>query len=148
MVDLALAILHHLLVFALVALLMAETALLRPAATAADLDRIARLDAGYGATAGLVLIVGLLRVFEGPRGWAFYEANPFFWGKMACFAAMALLSIPPTLRFIAWRRARRTDPGFRPAEAELAATRTLLRAQSLVLVVLLACAAAMARWPL
>lgn len=148
MVDLILAILHHWLAFGLVAVMLAEAVLVRDVSRPGVVVRLARLDAAYGASAGLLVIVGLLRVFQGARGTEFYVANPFFWVKMAAFAAIALLSILPTARFLRWRRALRLDPGFTPEPAEAAGVRRLLGLQALVLVVLLAAAAALPRWPL
>lgn len=145
MLDLGLAIGHHLLVFGLVAILMAESVLLR--APAIDVGRLARLDGGYGATAGLILIVGACRVFLGGKGWAFYEANPFFWAKIATFLLIGLVSIVPTMRFLTWRKAARSDPGFQPEAADRRKVRLALGLQALLLVALLACAAAMARYP-
>lgn len=145
MTDLILAILHHLLVFGLVAMLMAEATLVRPGMRAVDVDRVVRIDVGYGATAGLIVIVGVLRVFFGAKGYHFYANNFFFWGKMACFVAIALLSIPPTLRFIQWRRTRKVDPAFVPTDLEASGARKWMRYQSLILVFLLAFAAALPR---
>jgi len=145
--DLILAILHHLLVFGLVSMLIAEAMLVRPGMRGQDVDRVVRIDMGYGAVAGLVLIVGLLRVFLGAKGWPFYANNFFFWGKMASFVAIGVLSIPPTLRFLQWRRTRKVDPSFVPTDAEASSVRRWMRYQSLVLVFVLAFAAAMARVP-
>ena len=47
--DLLLAAAHHLLVFALVAMLVAESMLLRGPMDSATLQRLAKLDGGYGA---------------------------------------------------------------------------------------------------
>ena len=94
-IDLILAILHHVAVFALFGQLIAEAVLLRPGMTAADVPRIARLDAGYGATAGAVLIIGIVRVSYGAKGGDYYQGNHWFWAKMAVFALVALSSIRP-----------------------------------------------------
>ncbi|MDI1326464.1 MAG: DUF2214 family protein [Brevundimonas sp.] len=145
MLDLGLAILHHILVFALVAMLMAERVLLR--GPTIDVGRLARLDGGYGATAGLILIVGACRVFLGAKGWPFHESNPFFWAKIATFAVIGLVSIIPTVRFIAWARAARADAAFQPDEADRRRVRTALGVEALLLIPLLGFAAAMARYP-
>lgn len=145
MLDLTLAVLHHILVFGLVAMIMGERVLLR--ATPLDVDRLGRLDAGVGGTALMVLIVGVSRVIWGGRGWLFYEANPFFWAKLAVFGLIAAASIIPTLRFIAWRRARKADPAFQPQAVDVARVRRWLGIEALLLLPLLAFAAAMARWP-
>jgi putative membrane protein len=147
MTDLILAIIHHLLVFGLVAMLVAESMLVRPGMRGLDVDRVTRIDVGYGATAGLIVIVGLLRVFFGTKGYHFYANNFFFWGKVACFVIIGLMSIMPTIRFLRWKRTRKVDPAFVPTDAEASNVRKWFQYQSLVLVVLLAFAAAMARVP-
>ncbi|MEH6665040.1 MAG: DUF2214 family protein [Brevundimonas sp.] len=145
MLDLTLAVLHHVLVFGLVAMILGQRILLRTAPL--DVDRLGRLDAGVGGTAMLVLIVGVCRVVWGGKGWMAYETNPFFWAKMAAFGLIAAASIAPTLRFMAWRRARRTDPAFQPGPGDVANVRRWLGVEALLLLPLLASAAAMARWP-
>jgi len=67
--DLVLAALHHLLVFGLIAMLVSESVLLRASIDGATLKRMAGLDAGYGVTAVLLLIVGFARVFHGIKGY-------------------------------------------------------------------------------
>ncbi|WP_332638969.1 DUF2214 family protein [Brevundimonas sp.] len=145
MLDFGLALAHHILVFGLVAMLMAERVMMR--IPTIDVRRLGRLDAGFGATAGLVLIVGAGRVFLGGKGWAFYETNPFFWAKVATFAIIGLVSIIPTIRFIAWARALKTDPSFQPDAADRRRVVAALGVEALLLVPLLGFAAAMARYP-
>ena len=113
--DLLLASLHHLLVFALIAMLVAESVLLRGTINGAVLQRLARLDGGYGMTAGLLLAVGLLRVFYGVKGYDFYLHNPWFHAKVGCYVLVGLLSILPTIRFLRWRKALAANPAFVPA---------------------------------
>ncbi|MFN4298062.1 MAG: DUF2214 family protein [Brevundimonas sp.] len=145
MLDLILAVLHHILVFGLVAMITAQRVLLR--VRPVPVERLARLDAGVGGAAMLVLIVGVGRVIWGGKGWMFYETNPFFWAKILVFGLIAAASIVPTLRFIAWRRALRLDPAFQPESADLARVRMALNVEILLLAPLLVFAAAMARWP-
>lgn len=145
MLDLILAILHHIAVFGLVAALALEGATLR--APIIDPARLVRLDAVFGATAVLVVVIGVCRVIWGGKGWAFYEANPFFWAKIGLFAAIGLISILPTLAFFRWRRAAAGDASFAPPADELKRARLWVGLEALLLVPLLACAAAMARWP-
>lgn len=145
MTDLILAILHHIAVFGFVAVLAMEMATLR--ATSVDFARLAKLDARFGGMAGLVLLIGVIRIAWGGKGWAFYESNPFFWAKIAFFVAIGLLSIAPTVLFIRWRKAAAGDAAFAPPERELKRARTLVGLEALLLVPLLACAAAMARHP-
>lgn len=145
MLDLTLAILHHIAVFGLVAALAMGGFALR--ATAIDPVRLVRLDAVFGATAVLVVAVGVSRVIWGGKGWAFYEANPFFWAKIGLFAAIGLISILPTLAFFRWRRAAAGDAAWAPPAGEVKQVRLWVGLEALLLVPLLACAAAMARYP-
>src|SRR5690606_28411074 len=108
--------------------------------------RAARLDASYGMVAGLVLVAGFLRVFLGAKGPGFYMPNPMFWAKIATFAVIALLSLPPTLRFLAWRRHLSGDPGFLPSQADIAGVRRFLLAEVVLFAFLPVFAAWMARW--
>ena len=144
--DFGMAAVHHLLVFGLVAMMAMQRVLLR--GPGVDVARLARLDMGVGATSGLVLAAGLARVFWGGKGWAFYEANPLFWGKIGCFALIGLLSIGPTRAFLNWARAHKADAGFQPTSQELTAVRRTTGLMALLLIPLLICAAGMARWPL
>lgn len=143
--DLILAILHHMLVFGLAIMMAVELGRLRPGMTGAEAIKLAKLDAGYGATAGLILVIGVLRVIYGVKGWVYYEGNPWFWAKMAAFAGVGLLSVPPTLAFLRWRKAATADAGFAPTDAQVAGVRRFLLYQVALLMVVVACAAAMAR---
>ena len=143
MPDMALAILHHLLVFGLAIMLAMELAYLR--VDPVPVTRLSRLDAGYGAVAVLILIVGVARVVWGAKGWVAYSSNPFFWGKIATFTAIGLISIVPTLQFMRWSKALKADAGFRPDPGEAARTARWVRVEVLLLLPLVAFAAAMAR---
>lgn len=143
MLDLTLAILHHLLVFGLAVMLAMELAYLR--ADPVPVARLARLDAGYGGVATLVLIVGVARVIWGAKGWVAYQDNPWFWAKVATFLVIGLVSAAPTIRFLKWTRALKADPGFRPPAAEVARTAAWVRLEVLMLFPLVGFAAAMAR---
>ncbi len=81
--DLILAILHHLAIVSLIALLAFESALLRPGITPENLGRVIRIDAAYGMTAASVIVIGVCRVIWGIKGAGFYLSNPWFWAKMA-----------------------------------------------------------------
>ena len=144
--DLALAALHHLLVFALTAMLVAQAVLLRGDLRADTVGRLAELDAGYGLTAGLLLAIGACRVVFGIKGADFYLHNPWFHAKVGAFVLVGLLSIIPTVRYARWRKAQKTRPGFVPDAAALAKTRTILRIELAGLAVIFVLAAAMARY--
>jgi putative membrane protein len=145
MVDLTLAVLHFILIFALVGILGAEAGLVHEGMDGMLANRVALLDRGYGAAAGLLLVVGFLRVFYGAKGADFYLQNPVFWAKIAAFALVGALSIPPTVRFIAWQRCARKEPGFRLLAADVRGARRLIVAQAAVLFVIPLLAGVMAR---
>jgi putative membrane protein len=143
--DLILAILHHLLAFGLLALLFAEYALVRPGLGGEALRRVAIFDRFYGAFAGLLIIVGVLRVIYGLKGPDFYLGLWTFWAKMAAFLAVGLLSIPPTLRVIAWSKAARADPAYTVPEADIWRVHTWLGMELLFFTLIPIFAAMMAR---
>ncbi len=146
MLDLGLAVAHHLLVFGLAIMLAMELAYLR--SDPLPLTRLSRLDAGYGAVAVGVLVVGVARIVWGAKGWVAYQDNPYFWAKIGTFTLIGLLSILPTVRFIQWGRALKSDPAFRPVSAEVARVVMVVRIEVLLLLPLVGFAAAMARGPL
>ena len=144
--DLILAILHHLAIVTLIVLLAFEFALLRPGITPDNLRRITHVDAAYGVTAGLVVVIGVSRVIWGTKGAAFYLSNPWFWAKMASFATIGPLSVPPTLSLLKWRNARRRDAAFNPADGDIARLRRFVHAEVGLLALVVGFAAAMARY--
>ena len=143
--DLVLAILHHLLVFSLAGVIAAEFVLIRNELSPATLARLARIDRHYGLIAALIVVVGASRVVWGLKGWEFYVYSWVFWAKMAAFVAVGLLSIVPTIRFIAWNRQAAADPAWRVPEAEFASVKTYVRWEAIVFLLIPVFAAAMAR---
>jgi putative membrane protein len=138
--NLTLAIAHHLAVFALVGIFATEFVLLRPAIAGDRLGQLARLDAAYGGVAGLVVIIGIVRVIFGGIGWEYYVGNWVFWAKMVAFVGVGLASIPPTRAISRWRKA-----GAAPDATDVSAVRRFLYLQLGLLVFIPAFAAAMAR---
>lgn len=145
MLDLTLAIAHHILVFGLVAMLAVEGVMLR--SSAIDVKALARIDGRYGLVATLVILIGVGRIIWGGKGWAFYQENPFFWLKMGAFVGIALLSFAPTMTFLRWARAKKADATFQPPEGEIGRARKAVGLQALLVLVVVASAAAMARYP-
>lgn len=145
-VDLVLAILHHLLMFALLGILVAEMMLVRPELSGSRLARLGGLDLSYGAVAGLILVVGFARVFFGLKGPEYYFANIFFWLKIGCFLLVGVLSVPPTRRILAWRGKAKLDPGFAPPAGEIAMVRRYMHVEVVVFVFIPVFAALMARY--
>ena len=146
MIDLELAIAHHVLVFSLVALIAVDFVLFRPGLDAAGVKVLARIDAGNGTLAGLVIVIGIARVFLGAKGPDFYLSNPWFWAKMGTFLLIAVLSIVPTVVLLRWRRAAKNDPRFVPPADAHRHARAHIALEMALIPVLLICAAAMARY--
>jgi putative membrane protein len=143
--DALLASLHHICVFGLFVILAAEMVLVRPGMSAQTVMRVARIDGLYGILAGLVLVVGTLRVFYGAKGASFYTHNPMFWTKIGIFVLIGLLSIPPTLSYVRWRKALRDNPNALPGVDSIQATRKLIHIEFALLFLLPILAAMMAR---
>ena len=143
--DLVLAIAHHLAVFAVFGLLLAEVALLRPGLTADRIRQLGAIDGLYGAASMLVIIVGVSRVIWGAAGWEYYVGNWAFWAKMAAFVLVGALSVPPTLAVLRWRRDLAANPSFSPDNAQVARLRRFFTGELVAFAFIPAFAAAMAR---
>jgi len=139
------AFLHHLFAFTLVASLIYEFIAYRRNMSIGEIQRIQRVDLAYGISAGLLLVVGVLRVAFFEKGVNFYVNNPFFWVKMAAFLAVGLLSIDPTIRYIRWNRTLNQNEIPEISEPEYKRTRTLLWLEVIGIVVILLAAPLMAR---
>lgn len=143
--SLVLAIAHHLAVFTLVGLFAAEFALLRPGLSGERIGQLARIDLAYGVVAGLVVVVGVIRVIFGESGWDYYATNHAFWGKMTAFVVVGLLTVPPTFAMRRWAMAAKSDPAYVVPLAEIAINRRYIHLQAGFLLLIPIFAAAMAR---
>lgn len=141
MLDVVLAIAHHLLVFGIFGVIFAEFVGLKGALSdTLALRRLARLDAAYGVMAVLILIIGFARATHAGKGWSYYSHNLYFWAKIATFLLIGLASIAPTLAFTRWRRR-----GTGPDAQELRKIRMLLHIELTLFALLPVFAALMAR---
>jgi len=131
------AFLHHLAAFALVAGIVVEFVVIRDELNVRNARRLARADLVVGISAGVLLVVGWLRVFYFEKGTAFYFHNTAFIAKMALFVVLALLSLYPTMKFLSWRRG--IDPAAVPK------IRLVLHLELVGVLLILLCAALMAR---
>ncbi|MGY8523870.1 DUF2214 family protein [Paracidovorax citrulli] len=145
LLDATLAFLHFLAIFLLITFLTAEAVVLRPGITAATVRRVGIYDLVYFLSAMAALATGLLRLFLGAKGVAFYTPNPWFHAKMTVFVVIALCSLPPTFRFRRWRKQIAVQRDFVPADAELKSARRWVMLQAHLIVLLPLCAVLMAR---
>src|SRR6185369_7311740 len=97
------AFLHHLAAFTLVAAFAIEFVLIRQELSLRNARTILVADAVAGASAGALLVVGLLRVFFFEKGAVYYFHSVPFFAKLTLFVLVALLSIYPTREFLSWR---------------------------------------------
>jgi putative membrane protein len=140
MLDLHLAIAHHILIFCIFGVVAAELSSVRPGMTVDGVRRIARIDTWYGILAGFIVVVGFSRALFAAKGWEYYLYNAFFWSKIGTFVVIGVLSVPPTVAFIRWRRA-----GVAPTDGQVATIRRFLWAETGLFALVVGFAAAMAR---
>ena len=139
------AFMHHLFAFTLVACVIYEFIAFRKGMTVEEARRIQRADLMYGISAGVLLVVGLLRVYFFEKGPAFYSQSPFFWVKMTAFVLVGLLSIDPTIRYIRWNQTLKENMAPEISDKEFRRTRLLLTLEVIGLAVIMFAAAFMAR---
>jgi len=143
--DLLAAVAHHLLIFALAAILAFELAVVQLEMAPTQVLRLARVDIWYGFVAAAILIVGFLRAVYVAKGWAYYSMNYFFWAKIATFAAIGILSIVPSINIIRWKRDAQKFPASVPCLEDVVLVRRLLWLEIMGFALMLVFAAAMAR---
>ncbi len=139
------ATLHHLSAFTLTACLVYEFIAFHKGLGVEEARRIQRVDLWYGISAGLLVAVGLLRVFFFEKGANFYAANPMFWVKMTSFVIVGLLSVYPTIRYIKWNPILKDGRSPEIPEREFNTIRFLLWLEIIGLALILFAAPAMAR---
>jgi len=139
------AFLHHLAAFTLVSALAVEFVLIRQELTLASARRLPVVDAVLGGSAGLLLIVGLLRVFYFEKGSAYYFSSHAFLTKFAVFIILAILSIVPTVEFLSWRKSLKAEQVPVVDARKMRLVRMLIHGELMGVVIILLCAAIMAR---
>ncbi len=145
MLDAVLAYLHHLGIGILIVCVAKETALIRGPLTQTQFYRLARIDAGAGFAAGLIIFAGIGRVMYGLKGAEFYMSNHVFWTKMALFVLTALASIPITINILKWRKAAIVDANFQPAPEKLRLVQRHINIEWVLLLLIPLAAVLMAR---
>ncbi len=144
------AFLHHLCAFTLVGALAVEFILIgqvqgADALSAGVAKRLVKTDAVLGLAAGLLLAVGLCRVFFFEKGETYYFTSHAFLTKLSVFIAVAALSVIPTLEFLSWRDAVSAGkvPVVKPEKLVL--IKKIIHGELAAIVIILLCAAIMAR---
>jgi putative membrane protein len=139
------AFLHHVAAFALVGALAAEFVLIRGALDEKTAARMLAADAVYGASAGIVVAVGLLRAFYFEKGAAYYLHSIPFLLKFLLVVIAGLLSMVPTREYLSWYKPLKQ--GRLPVldERKRATLRKVIHIELALVVLILLCAALMAR---
>jgi putative membrane protein len=139
------AFLHHVAAFALVAALVLEFVLIRGVLTPANARKIVIADLILGISAGVVLVVGLLRVLFFEKGSAYYFHSMPFMIKLTLFILVALLSIYPTREFSSWRKPLEQGQAPVLGDRKRRAIRAIIHVELAGVLFLILCAALMAK---
>jgi putative membrane protein len=135
---------HFLCIFLLASLLVGEVILLKKSLSRDRVAQLQSVDRWYGIAAALVIVTGLLLVFFGLKGSAYYAHNGIFWVKITLFVIIALISIVPTVVYLRWNQRLAPDGSIVLEDAEYGRLRALLWIQVGLLVFIPLCAALMA----
>jgi putative membrane protein len=93
---------HYIGIMLLLASLLGEHLLLKQEMTVSEARAIQTLDIVYGASATVVLVTGIMRMFL-EKGAAYYNHHIAFHILFGIFVIAALISIYPTVIFLRWR---------------------------------------------
>ena len=139
------AFLHHLAAFTLVAALAVEFTLIRQELTLSSARRLQVTDMVLGISAGLLLIVGLSRVFFFEKGADYYFHSYAFLAKFTIFILVGLLSVIPTIEFLSWNKPLREGQVPEVSAKQLRLVTAIIHGELFAIVLILLCAAIMAR---
>ncbi len=93
----------------------------------------------------MVLAVGVLRVLYFEKGPSYYLHSIPFIAKISLFVIVALLSIYPTVEFASWGKAVKRGQVPVVSDAKIRTLRSILHYELVGVVLLLLCAALMAK---
>jgi putative membrane protein len=139
------AFLHHVSAFTLFAALVVQLVLLRGVLTVESARKIGLADTVYGISAGVLLLVGLTRVFQFEKGAYYYFHTWTFIAKLSLFAIIGLASIIPTREFLRWRPALKAGEVPTVAPEKLKQVRSIVHYELAAIVLILLFAAMMAK---
>jgi putative membrane protein len=134
------AFLHHLAAFALFAALVVELISMREVLTVGTARRLQIADMVFGIAAGILLVVGLLRVYYFEKGATYYFHTWTFVAKLTLFLLVGIASIVPTLEFLRWRKTVKQGqaPSLTPERVRTLRTIIHLELAGVVLIILMA----------
>jgi putative membrane protein len=139
------AFLHHVAAFVLFAALVVEFILMRDVLTVGSARKLVSADRIYGISAGILLVVGLARVFHFEKGATYYFHTWTFIAKLSLFIIVGLISIIPTREFLSWRRSVRAGEVPQVAPERMRSLRTIIHVELAGIVLIILMAALMAK---
>jgi putative membrane protein len=139
------AFLHHVAAFTLVSAVAVEFVQINDELTIQRARRLQITDMVLGASAGVLFVVGVLRVHFFEKGETYYAHSLPFIVKFSLFVILALLSIYPTVEFLSWRKALKQGHAPVVSVLKMRHIRMVLHVELAGIVVILLCAALMAR---
>jgi putative membrane protein len=101
---------HYIGIMLLLASLLGEHLLLKQEMTVSEARTVQTLDIVFGASATVVLVTGIMRMFL-EKGAAYYNHHIAFHILFGIFVIAALISIYPTVIFLRWRNDTRAGRG-------------------------------------
>jgi putative membrane protein len=139
------AFLHHVAAFTLVAALAIEFAMSRGELAVGKARTFLRADQIFGISSGILVVVGLARVFYFEKGSGYYLHSVPFIAKMSLFVIVGLLSIYPTVRALSWRESLKSGTVPTIAREQMQKIRSIVHLELAGVVLIILCAALMAR---
>jgi putative membrane protein len=119
---------HYVSVMLMIASLLGEHLLLKQELTAVQAGTVQRLDGIYGASAALVLVTGIVRMYL-EKGTTYYLHSGAFHALLGLFIVVALLSIYPTVVFLRRRAETRAGRGQQLAPGQFKKIQMILRVE-------------------
>lgn len=139
------AFLHHVSAFVLFAALVVEFVLIRGTLTLESARKIQRADMIFGISSGVLLLVGLARVFHFEKGATYYFHTWTFIAKIALFVIVGLISIVPTREFLRWGVSLRAGEVPQVSAEKMKSIRSIIHYEMVGVVLILLFAALMAK---
>jgi putative membrane protein len=139
------AFLHHVAAFVFVSTLVVEAVLISDVLTLRSARRLQLADLTFGISAGVVLVVGFLRVFYFEKGASYYFHSVPFLAKLSLFAVVGMLSIYPTVEFLSWRKSLKHGQLPEVDDSKIRLIRSIIRLELGGIVLLIFAAVLMAR---
>ena len=139
------AFLHHIAAFTLFAALVVELILIREVLTVGTARRLQVADMVFGISAGVLIVVGLLRVFYFEKGAYYYFHTWTFIAKLTLFLIIGLVSIVPTREFLSWRKAVKQGQAPSVSPDKVRSLRSIMHWELVGVVLIILMAALMAK---